>query len=59
MCVYVVDELLVLIEAGLPATDSRSISGHSMGGHGALTIALRNPDGYRSVPAFSPIVPPT
>ncbi|MDR0480771.1 MAG: S-formylglutathione hydrolase, partial [Gallionellaceae bacterium] len=40
------------------ASNARSISGHSMGGHGALTIALRNPDRYRSVSAFSPIVAP-
>lgn len=56
---YIVDELPGLIEAHLPATDARSISGHSMGGHGALVIALRNPGRYRSVSAFSPIVAPT
>ncbi|WNH48129.1 S-formylglutathione hydrolase [Stenotrophomonas aracearum] len=56
---YIVDELPGLIEAHLPATDARSISGHSMGGHGALLIALRNPGRYRSVSAFSPIVAPT
>jgi S-formylglutathione hydrolase len=56
---YVVDELPALIEAGFPATDARAISGHSMGGHGALTLALRNPERYRSVSAFSPIVAPT
>ena len=55
---YIVDELPALVEAGLPATDARAISGHSMGGHGALTIALRNPGRYRSVSAFSPIVAP-
>ncbi|MEQ8442321.1 MAG: S-formylglutathione hydrolase [Alphaproteobacteria bacterium] len=55
---YVVDELPGLIEAGFPVTADRAISGHSMGGHGALTIALRNPDRYRSVSAFSPIVAP-
>jgi S-formylglutathione hydrolase len=48
-----------LIEAGFPATDARGISGHSMGGHGALVIALRNPGRYRSVSAFSPIVAPS
>ena len=56
---YVVRELPALIEANFPATDARSISGHSMGGHGALVIALRNPGRYRSVSAFSPIVAPS
>lgn len=56
---YVVDELPALIEARFPVTDARSIFGHSMGGHGALTIALRNPGRYRSVSAFSPIVAPS
>ncbi|MBU6487750.1 MAG: S-formylglutathione hydrolase [Burkholderiales bacterium] len=56
---YVVDELPALIEARFPVTQARSISGHSMGGHGALTIALRNPASYRSVSAFSPIVAPS
>lgn len=56
---YVVNELPVLIEQNFPASDKRSISGHSMGGHGALTLALRNPEHYRSVSAFSPIVAPS
>lgn len=56
---YVVHELPALIEANFPVTDARSISGHSMGGHGALVIALRNPGRYRSVSAFSPIVAPS
>lgn len=56
---YVVDELPALIEAQFPVTQARAISGHSMGGHGALTIALRNPARYRSVSAFSPIVAPS
>lgn len=56
---YIVDELPALIEAQLPANGARSISGHSMGGHGALVLALRNPGRYRSVSAFSPIVAPT
>lgn len=56
---YIVDELPALIEANFPATQARAISGHSMGGHGALVIALRNPGRYRSVSAFSPIVAPT
>ena len=56
---YIVDELPALIEANFPASDRRGIFGHSMGGHGALTIALRNPDRYASVSAFSPIVAPS
>ncbi len=56
---YVVDELPALVEANLPVTEARAISGHSMGGHGALVIALRNPGRYRSVSAFSPIVAPS
>lgn len=56
---YVVQELPALIEAHFPVTNARAISGHSMGGHGALTIALKNPGRYRSVSAFSPIVAPS
>jgi S-formylglutathione hydrolase len=56
---YVAQELPALVEARLPVTRARAISGHSMGGHGALTIALRNPGRYRSVSAFSPIVAPS
>lgn len=56
---YVVNELPALIEAQFPASDARAISGHSMGGHGALVIALKNPGRYRSVSAFSPIVAPS
>ena len=52
---YVVDELPALVEANFPVTDARAISGHSMGGHGALVVALRTPGRYRSVSAFSPI----
>jgi S-formylglutathione hydrolase len=52
---YVVNELPDLIESMFPVSDKRAIAGHSMGGHGALTIALRNPDRYQSVSAFSPI----
>lgn len=55
---YIVDELPALVQAQLPAGGKRAISGHSMGGHGALTIALNNPDQYTSVSAFSPIVSP-
>lgn len=56
---YIVDELPAWVEANVPASDVRAISGHSMGGHGALTIALKNPGRYRSVSAFSPIVAPS
>ena len=56
---YVVSELPALIESRFPVSDKRAISGHSMGGHGALVIALRNPDRYLSVSAFSPISNPT
>ena len=56
---YIVDELPALVEANFPASDARAISGHSMGGHGALVVALRNPGRYRSVSAFSPIVAPS
>ena len=56
---YVVEELIGLIDAEFPTTGVRSISGHSMGGHGALTLALRHPDLFRSVSAFAPIASPT
>jgi len=57
---YIADELPALIEAHFPIDMSRqSIAGHSMGGHGALTLALRNPGRYRSVSAFAPIVAPS
>jgi S-formylglutathione hydrolase len=55
---YVVDELPRLIESLFPVNDLRSIAGHSMGGHGALMIALRQPKQYLSASAFSPIVHP-
>jgi len=55
---YVVNELPDLIEAMFPVSDKRAVAGHSMGGHGALTIALRNPERYQSVSAFSPISNP-
>ncbi|MBL53493.1 MULTISPECIES: S-formylglutathione hydrolase [Marisediminitalea] len=56
---YVVNELPALIEAHFPVTQQRAISGHSMGGHGALTIALKNPQLFASASAFSPICHPT
>jgi len=55
----VVGELIGLIDAAFPTTKARSISGHSMGGHGALTLALRHPHLFRSVSAFAPIASPT
>ena len=57
---YVVNELPAIIEPNFPVDSQRqAISGHSMGGHGALTIALKNPTRFRSASAFSPIVAPT
>ena len=56
---YVVEELPALIEQRFDATEARSVSGHSMGGHGALIVALKNPGRYKSVSAFSPVVAPT
>lgn len=57
---YITDELPDLIFGNFPVRPhARGIMGHSMGGHGALTIGLRNPDTYASVSAFAPIVAPT
>jgi len=56
---YVVEELVQLIQDHFPVDSNRlGISGHSMGGHGALTIAIKNPDVFKSVSAFSPICNP-
>ena len=56
---YVTNELPALVESSFPAhSDARGIFGHSMGGHGALTIALRNPDRFAAVSAFAPIASP-
>jgi S-formylglutathione hydrolase len=56
---YVTKELPKVVAANFPVDPSRAgIFGHSMGGHGALTIALRNPDAYRSASAFAPICSP-
>jgi S-formylglutathione hydrolase len=56
---YVTRELKELASAELPArADAAGIFGHSMGGHGALVCALRNPDRYKSVSAFAPIAAP-
>jgi S-formylglutathione hydrolase len=60
MWTYVTDELPALVAAEFPVDMARQgITGHSMGGHGALTVALRNPGRFRSVSAFSPIVAPS
>ncbi|QLB18213.1 S-formylglutathione hydrolase [Mannheimia granulomatis] len=55
---YIVTELPKLINEHFPTNGKQSIFGHSMGGHGALTIAFKNLDNYHSVSAFSPIVAP-
>ncbi|MBT9554494.1 MAG: S-formylglutathione hydrolase [Myxococcales bacterium] len=60
MGTYVNEELPAVIEAHFPVqTDRRGITGHSMGGHGALVTALRNPDRWHSVSAFAPISNPS
>lgn len=57
---YVENELPDLVAEHFPVDLARqSITGHSMGGHGALTVALRNPDRFRSVSAFAPIIAPS
>jgi S-formylglutathione hydrolase len=57
---YIVDELPRLIQGSFPADMERqAIFGHSMGGHGALTIALKNPERFRSCSAFAPICRPS
>jgi S-formylglutathione hydrolase len=60
MWTYIADELPALVAAEFPADiGAQAIMGHSMGGHGALTLALALPGRYRSVSAFSPIVAPS
>jgi S-formylglutathione hydrolase len=57
---WIIDELPGVIAAHFPADlDRQSITGHSMGGHGALTLALRHPGRFKSVSAFAPIVAPS
>ena len=57
---YLADELPEVVGSAFPIDlDRQGITGHSMGGHGALTLALRNPARYRSVSAFAPIVAPS
>ncbi|MFZ2872013.1 S-formylglutathione hydrolase [Zavarzinia sp.] len=59
MWTYVTEELPALVAAHFPLDMNRQgITGHSMGGHGALTVALRHPGRFRSVSAFAPIVAP-
>ncbi len=55
---YVVNELPSVVEAAIPFSGRRGVSGHSMGGHGALVAALRNPGRYHSLSAFAPISHP-
>jgi S-formylglutathione hydrolase len=60
MWTYVTEELPALVAAKFPIDEARQgITGHSMGGHGALTVALNHPDRFRSVSAFAPIVAPS
>ncbi len=56
---YVTKELPALIQKSLPISGAFGITGHSMGGHGALTLAMRNPELFQSVSAFAPIANPT
>jgi S-formylglutathione hydrolase len=59
MWTYVTEELPALVAVKFPVDEARQgITGHSMGGHGALTVALRHPGRFRSVSAFAPIVAP-
>jgi len=55
---YVTKELPALVESNFPVSNKRSIAGHSMGGHGALVVGLRNSDDYQAISAFSPICNP-
>ena len=60
MWTYVTEELPALVAAKFPMAEGRQgITGHSMGGHGALTVALNHPERFRSVSAFAPIVAPS
>lgn len=56
---YVTRDLIAAVEAAFPLAARRSIFGHSMGGHGALTLAMKHPQLFKSVSAFSPIASPT
>jgi S-formylglutathione hydrolase len=56
---YVTRDLIEAVEGGFPLQPRRGVFGHSMGGHGALTLAMRHPDLFASVSAFAPICSPT
>ena len=56
---YVLEELRALVLAEFPIADRHGITGHSMGGHGALTLAMNNPERFTSLSAFAPIAHPT
>jgi S-formylglutathione hydrolase len=56
---YITEELPALIEQQFPVQNKKAIMGHSMGGHGAMIIALRNPGTYSSVSAFAPVCAPS
>lgn len=56
---YVTRDLIEAVEEAFPLSPQRAIFGHSMGGHGALTLAMRHPDKFKSVSAFAPISSPT
>lgn len=56
---YVTRDLIVAVEDAFPLAPKRSVFGHSMGGHGALTLAMKHPGLFKSVSAFSPICSPT
>ncbi len=56
---YIVEELRQLVVSNFNVSDRHGVTGHSMGGHGAITIALKNPDLFVSLSAFSPIANPT
>lgn len=56
---YITQELWTIVNSNFPVNDKHSISGHSMGGHGALICSLKNPGKFTSVSAFAPISNPT
>jgi len=56
---YITRDLIGAVEAAFPLAAKRSIFGHSMGGHGALTLAMKHPQQFKSVSAFAPIASPT
>ena len=56
---YITRDLIAEVESAFPLAPRRSVFGHSMGGHGALTLAMKHPSLFRSVSAFSPIASPT